>query len=304
VSLWEKPVCREAFGECIDADLSVLKIRLHQPGIETVHIPIVFALTDALASKECDMLLPAHAIKELRTYSDICVVQTIPDVSEPMLDNNCRDKSRTNVNDTHSTSVNTHDSSVLDDIVISDSVSIDNEDDLNQDCEVDNVDVPPTEIVNPGNLELLIEEQHDDKTLAPFWHMAKSNKGHMFIKWGLLYHKDTVGGLLVEQLAVPVNRHEEIIRLTHQTLTGGHMHAQKTRERLKLHFSFHGMQKQVFSILAHCRECQFRAQQKLSDNVPISPVIRPTLTFVIAHADLIGSLDPVSSQGHITRLLI
>jgi len=40
----------------------------------------MFTLTDALASKECDMLLPAHAIKELHAYSDIhvCVVQTVP----------------------------------------------------------------------------------------------------------------------------------------------------------------------------------------------------------------------------------
>ena len=50
-----------AFGECVNAELSMLKIRLHQEGAESVYIPILFALTDALASKECDMLLPAHA---------------------------------------------------------------------------------------------------------------------------------------------------------------------------------------------------------------------------------------------------
>jgi len=37
-------------------------------------IPSVFALTDALASKHCDMLLPVHAVMELRRYQNLCVV--------------------------------------------------------------------------------------------------------------------------------------------------------------------------------------------------------------------------------------
>ena len=268
-----------AFGECVDAELSMLKIRLHQQS-ETVYIPMLFALTDALASKDCDMLLPAHAIRELRAYGEVFVV-TNNDLSA------------------HNPSSN-----VVDDDVVLDSTSIDSDDDLDQDCEVENVDVPPIKIVDPSNRDLLIKEQHDDKSLTPFWQMAKQNKGRMFIKQGLLYHRDTVGGLPVEQLAVPVNRREEVIRLAHQTLTGGHMRAQKTRERLKLHFFFPGMRKQVFASLAHCRECQLRARQKLSDNVPISPIVRPTLPFMVAHADLIGPLDPVSSQGHAHALCI
>jgi len=67
-----------AFGECVDAELCLLKVRLHPQGAETIFAPILFALTDALASKECDMLLPAVAVKELQMCNDICVVQTVP----------------------------------------------------------------------------------------------------------------------------------------------------------------------------------------------------------------------------------
>ena len=148
-------------------------------------------------------------------------------------------------------------SSAMDDLL--DSVSIDSEDDLDQDCEVKDTDVVPTEIVDPNNLNLLIKEQYDDQSLTQFWQMAKQNKGHMYVKQGLLYHKNMVSGLPVKQLAVPVNRREELIRLAHRTLTGGHMSAQKTRERLKLHFFFPGMRKQVFASLAQCKECQLRA---------------------------------------------
>ena len=83
------------------------------------------------------------------------------------------------------TGVNTPDLSALDDNVILDSASIDSEDDLDQDHEVENVHAPPIEIVDSSNLDLLIKEQHDDKSLAPFWQMAKQNKDRMFIKQGL-----------------------------------------------------------------------------------------------------------------------
>ena len=169
---------------------------------------------------------------------------------------------------------------------------------------MDNVDIPPLEITNLSNLELLVKEQQDDQTLFPYWAMAKQNKGRMYVKQGLLFHQDTVGELPVEQLVISVCRREEVIRLAHQTLTGGHMRAQKTRERLKLYFFFPGMRKLVFQILARCRKCQLKARQKVSDNVPIKPIVRPTLPFMVAHADLIGPLDPVSSQGHAHALCI
>jgi len=70
------------------------------------------------------------------------------------------------------------------------------------------------------------------------------------------------------------------------------MKAQKTRERLCLHFFFPGMRKKVFTVLSHCRECQLRASQKVSDNVPITPIVRPTLPFMVAHADLDWSIGP------------
>jgi len=98
-----------------------------------------------------------------------------------------------------------------------------------------------------------------------------------------------------------VLQREELIRLAHQTLTGGHMRAQKTRERLRLHFCFPGMRKKVFTVLSYCRECQLRASQKVSDRVPITPIVRPTLPFMVAHADLI---DPPSSQGHTYALCV
>jgi len=182
--------------------------------VEVMSIPIVFALTDALASKDCDMLLPMHAVVELPNYQEVHVV--IPKQTESSFK--------------HEPS---HD-------VLDDNVTVLSDDDLDQDqgsC-VDNADDRPIKIKNQSNLEQLTREQRDDPSLKLFWDMAKKHKGHMYIKNGLLYHKIFLDGMFVEQLAVPSGRREELIRLAHQTLTGGHMKTQKTRERLCLHFFF------------------------------------------------------------------
>jgi len=67
---------------------------------------------------------------------------------------------------------------------------------------------------------------------------------------------------------------------------------------------FPGMRKKMFTVLSHFRECQLRASQKVSDNVPITPIVKPTLPFMVAHADLIGPLDSSSSQGHTYALCV
>ena len=188
-----------AFGKCVDAKLVTLRFRLKTdtldftPMVEVMSIPIVFALTDALASKDCDMLLPIHAVVKLRNYQKVHVV--IPEQTES--------------SSKHEPS---HD-------VLNYNVSVVSDDDLDQDrgsC-VDNADDLPIKITNQSNLEQLTREQRDDPFLKPFLDMAEKYKGHMYIKNGLLYHKDSVGGMFVKQLAVPSGRREELIRLAHQT---------------------------------------------------------------------------------------
>jgi len=101
--------------------------------------------------------------------------------------------------------------------VLDDNVSVVNDNGLNQDhgsC-VDNADDLPIKITNQSKLEQLTRKQRDDPLLKPFWDMAEKHRNHMHIKNKLLYHKDSVGGMPVEQLAVLNGRHEELIRLAH-----------------------------------------------------------------------------------------
>jgi len=76
-----------------------------------------------------------------------------------------------------------------------------------------------------------------------YWEMAELNNGGMFVRKGALYHRDKVCGYNVEQLCVPTGRRDEVMRLAHQRLTGGHLKAQKTRERICLSHVWPNMRK-------------------------------------------------------------
>jgi len=64
------------------------------------------------------------------------------------------------------------------------------------------------------------------------------------------------------------------------------------------------MRKKMFTVLFHCKKYQLKASQKVSDNVPITLIVRPTLPFMVAHADLIGQLDLFFSQKHTYALCV
>jgi len=71
--------------------------------------------------------------------------------------------------------------------------------------------------VNNSACDALIAEQQNDQTLSNLMIMAKRNKGHLYFKNGLLYHKDQVLGQNVEQLCLPHGRRLEVCSLVNDT---------------------------------------------------------------------------------------
>jgi hypothetical protein len=61
----------------------------------------------------------------------------------------------------------------------------------------------------------LIDEQQHDLLLAPWMLLGKEGKGNFYFRSGILYHKDTVCGQVVEQLCLPSCRVETVIRMVH-----------------------------------------------------------------------------------------
>jgi len=88
--------------------------------------------------------------------------------------------------------------------------------------------------VNNSARDALIAEQQSDKTLNGVMAIAKQNKGNLYFKNGLLYHKDQVLGQNVEQQCLPHGRRLEVCSLAHDMCHQGHLKTKETRAQLVL----------------------------------------------------------------------
>jgi len=100
----------------------------------------------------------------------------------------------------------------------------------------DDDDDKVTQSTRTANTQQIIQEQHEDRSLANCWSLAQRDKAGYFIRDGILYRKEKILGQEFEQLCLPKTRRAEAIMLAHQ-VGGGHLAAKKTKERLKLSFT-------------------------------------------------------------------
>ena len=226
---------RSAFNDDIPADLAKIDVRVCDENVETntpsqrrMFVPITVAVVDKLSEQ---FILPESTVNELQAYSHywelpVCSVESnktseIVDCDPSTLfldsDNNLGDDLANNHDDN---------AKLLDENV--------NDDNRTHHVETINSDLIPEKlmVVDSAKRDALKIEQISDPSLKPLWHLAKLNKGGYFIKDDLLFHKDKVEGLNVDQLVIPSSRREQIIDLAHKTLTGGHCRVQRTRQRI------------------------------------------------------------------------
>ena len=142
------------------------------------------------------------------------------------------------------------------------------------------------------------KEQLTCDTLQEAWKLAKKKKGGYVIEDSILYHEELVCGNRIRQLVIPEIRRCKILDIAHESVFGAHLGARKTIQRIKYSFYWPGMIKEIKAYCSSCHGCQCRKVIRSVDKIPITPVSRPELPFQVVNVDLIGPIDPVSSQGH------
>ncbi|GFX44868.1 hypothetical protein TNCV_3429171 [Trichonephila clavipes] len=151
---------------------------------------------------------------------------------------------------------------------------------------------------NGNNTEKFKKQQQICDTLQEAWNFARRNKGGYVIENDILYHEELLGGNRIKQLVIPEMRKRKILEIAHESVFGAHLGAHKTIQRIKFSFYWPGMVKEIKPYCSSCHGCQLRKVIRSVDKIPITPVSRPELTFQVVNIDLIGPVDPVSSQGH------
>ncbi|XP_055936794.1 uncharacterized protein LOC129966395 [Argiope bruennichi] len=149
-----------------------------------------------------------------------------------------------------------------------------------------------------NKINALKEEQRKCDTLLSVRKNLSLGKGNFFMNDELIFHRDKILGEKVNQLVLPKNKRQQVLKLAHESIFGCHMGLKKTSERIKYSFYWPNMTDDIKNFCKSCKECQLRSPEKMIDKIPITPVLRPELPFEIVNIDLIGPIEPPSARRH------
>ena len=166
--------------------------------------------------------------------------------------------------------------------------------------ECDNGDEVPDESrishSRPNFVDLL-KDQQEDETLHECAKLAKQGKGGYFFRDSILFHKERVCDQNVDQIVLPYNRRQHVLKLAHDKC-GFHQRHRKTIERIRLTFYWPGMRKDIVKYCDSCEVCQLNSRLLATDRTPIDSIDRPELPGQHVMMDCIGPINPPSSQRH------
>ena len=279
-----KVVVRGALGDSVCAPLVNLQLRL--PGAND-YTSVTCVVCEGL---NLDLILVADIVTKLNLVkNNFFNIRSVYDNQEVRV---CVDVINATVNDTVSNDDVTTMNNQSDDVSNNQN---DNDDSvLNADdvCDVMNdVSDVATQSIRTANTQQLVKEQCEDKSLANCWSLAERDKAGYFVRDGVLYRKEKILGQEFEQLCLPRSRRAEAIKLAHQ-VGGGHLAAKKTKERLKLSFTWPTIAADVKHACQVCDECQKRRRVTVYDRIPIAPVPCNEKVFDCWVMDCLGPLFP------------
>jgi hypothetical protein len=250
---------------------------------------LTFGITD-LATH--DVVLPTDIVKNLQQTSHksdaFCT-----DVDLPLMSTMCSDKDEADDGYVDCAPVNVDALITADDLsivepIVEPEVHCDSQDF----CDVLSI----SETVNNSSRDALIQEQLHDLTLKSCRSLADRGKGGYTWIDNVLYHRDRVLNQTVLQLCVPKSRRNEILRLAHEKCF--HQGCKKTNERIRYCFYWPTLRSDVINYVMSCLPCQQKRRLRIKERVPIQPIERPGLPGEHLMMDIIGPIDPPSSQGH------
>ena len=142
------------------------------------------------------------------------------------------------------------------------------------------------------------EQQRQDESLKAWWKLAPDKESEFCVVNGLLYKRYRILDQTIYQLVLPKERRIKVMELAHESVFGGHLGEEKTRERIKLSFTWPKMRRDIVKFCKSCEKCQLKARSLVMDRVPITPIAREDVAFRRITMDCVGPIEPASAAGH------
>ena len=166
-------------------------------------------------------------------------------------------------------------------------------------------DPPQPWTLTPNEVKAL---QEADPTLTPLWGLAGREEDDC------PYYAHSVNGILmyrsksrkdsrlaewedVSQIVVPRKLRPDLLRWAHDDLTAGHLSEKKSLERLRKHFTWPGIRRDLQLHCRGCGSCQRLGKGAQSNIEPLKPLPVVGRPFALAAADVVGPL-PKTQKGN------
>ena len=150
--------------------------------------------------------------------------------------------------------------------------------------------------------------QIENPSLSDAWTKVKQGHFGYVIHKGFLFRRQMIYDFEENEseslLAVPKGRRENILKMAHESLWGGHGGINRTKERMKLNFWWPGWSKDVAKFVQKCEICQQLSNVSKSDRAPMVLVPSVGTAFESVTMDFIGPLNSGHSSGKRFILLI
>ena len=166
--------------------------------------------------------------------------------------------------------------------------------------DIETVDMPDSTETETAN-EFRREQRLDPK-LTVLWHRANSGSAEYKVINGLLYKTATPSGAIADNeylLVIPETHENEVIRLAHDTVFGGHLGISKTKQRIGSHFHFPKMKKKIVHYIKTCHACQMVAPKRKAERLPLQPIpVIGKYPFEDVSLDILGGDLPRTARGN------
>ncbi|XP_078000810.1 uncharacterized protein LOC144453400 [Glandiceps talaboti] len=165
-----------------------------------------------------------------------------------------------------------------------------------------------TEPVTAQGLQL---EQQKDETLKRVReyiasgkevHSGRRNVAKFVSRKGLIYREfqspNIDHGRVFTQLVVPLKFRQNVLRLAHESIVGGHLGSKKTRDKILTQFYWPGIDDDVMRCCRSCDICQKTSPKGKVSKVPLGSMPSIDTPFKRVAVDLVGPLHPVTDRGN------
>ena len=167
----------------------------------------------------------------------------------------------------------------------------------------------PLPVANDVDIDVsstdLATMQADDNSLKKAWEKASedssstvTSESSFFVQKGLLYRrKSSRHGQTTKQLVLPVMLRNRVMKLSHESLMGGHQGVTRTLDRINAHFWWPGMTEEVQRYCRSCDICQRTVSKGRTARLPLGNVPLIDTPFKRVAVDLIGPVYPATDRG-------